>query len=196
MKEQKKHFLLICIGAALGVLITALAIWLWIALTQMVSVVYVTSTIIVLIAICVIIILLNRRRRETLKKSFETDLNKYKLYCNLFTSWIVYKNKGKTVAEYFKDRNYKSIAIYGLGRLGICLYGELQTCDIDVKYAIDSNAEHFSYLDIPVIPLTGNFEIVDAIVVANIEQFDKISAGLHKKGSFNVISLEDIIGSI
>ena len=185
------------IGFFLGAGIISFALGIYIASAQKISImVHIASVIFPIIAISAIMVYIYRRRISDIKNSHENELNKYKLYGNLLSTWMMIISKGKTLVEYFNDHHYKNIGIYGLDKLGICLYFELQKSDIEVKYAIDPKAKHFSYLNINVITPTDNFEPTDAIIVTNVEKFDKISAEIQNKGNYNVISLEDIIASI
>lgn len=193
MKDKKANLLILCTGFVLYAGIMSLLIWLWNASAKMTVVVYSTSLIVLVIS--VIIVLLYRRKIANYNKSIENDLSKYELCCALFSSWMINKSKGKMLEVYFIDNNYKSIAIYGLDKLGLCLYFELKESNIEVKYLIDHRVEHFSYLGINIIPPTGNLTPVDAIVVANVEQLDIISLELRKRGKHNILSLADVIGS-
>jgi hypothetical protein len=130
------------------------------------------------------------------KTSISYELKKYKSYYNLFGSWMVLRNKGRTLAEYFEDRKFKNLAIYGLGKLGLCLHEELKRSNINVKYAIDINAAHFSYLDLKVVSPEDQLETVDVIIVTPFFEYKKIVDELQRKTSCEIISLEDVIFSL
>ena len=101
------------------------------------------------------------------KKAHSYKLEKYQSYYYLFGSWMVLRNKGRMLTEYFEDHNFQNVAICGLGRLGICLYEELKSSTINVKYAIDINAAPFSYLGLKVVSLENQLEPVDVIIVTS-----------------------------
>ena len=109
---------------------------------------------------------------------------------------MVLRNKGRTLAEYFENHNFRNIAIFGMGRLGLCLYEELKDSNIHVKYAIDRNAATFSYLNLKVIPPENQLETVDVIVVTRFIEYNKIVEELRKKTSCQVVSLEDVVFSM
>ena len=109
---------------------------------------------------------------------------------------MVLRNKKRTVAEYFENRNIKNVAICGLGRLGLCLYEELKNSNIHVKYAIDDKAESFSYLNLRVVSLESNLEAVDAIVVTKFISHIKTLDILRKKATCEILNLQDIISSM
>ena len=133
-------------------------------------------------------------QKATKANSFK--LEKYQAYYKLFSSWMVLRNKGRLLSEYFADHNLKNVAIYGLGRLGLCLYEELKSSSINVKYAIDVDAAHFSYLDLKVVSPQDKLEAVDAIIVTPVFEYKKIVDELRVKTSCQIVNLEDVISSL
>lgn len=139
--------------------------------------------------------------QKALKK--ESDFhNRYKSYYTTTNQWLINKNEGKNIGEYFKENNYKTIAIYGMGTMGELFYDELKnSSNVKVAYFIDKNAEDLYYGidDLPVVGLDdiSSQEKVDAIVVTPIYDFDKIEEDLEDIGiDADIISLEDIIYEI
>lgn len=118
-------------------------------------------------------------------------INKYKKYYNVTNKWLYSINQGKHLAEYFIDKGYNNIAIYGMGELGCRLYEELKGTPITVSYAIDKEANS-KYSEIRVIELNQKLEDVDAIVVTSIFDYDSIKETLGGKTNDTIISLEDI----
>ena len=124
------------------------------------------------------------KMKETLKKV-------HVLYC-AFDRWLQIHQEGKTLVEYFKKHNYKTVAIYGMKELGERLVDELRDSDIKVCYAIDKSAnEIYSYVD--VVTPDDNLGLVDVIVVTAISYFDEIEDMLSEKVDYPVVSLEDIL---
>lgn len=131
-------------------------------------------------------------------KRKEDVLNRYKMYYELTNQWLLNKNDGKNVGEYFERKNYKSIAVYGQGTLGELFCREARNQNVNIEYLIDKNADSVCYSidDVPTIPLDEicNQNGVDVIVVTPIANYDDIVNDL---GSMNVncdiISLEDVI---
>ncbi|MCJ7713217.1 hypothetical protein MUO66_01985 [Candidatus Bathyarchaeota archaeon] len=186
----------LCIGAVLGAALASGCIWLWQTLTGNTSIVSIVATIIIAALVFIFCQLQSRRAIKKAKKENSDKLEKYQSYYKVFSSWMVLRNKGRMLTEYFEDRKFKNVAIYGLGRFGLCLYEELKSTNINVKYAIDINAAHFSYLDLKVISLEDRLEMVDVIVVTPFFEYKKIIEELRKKTSCQVVSLEDVISSI
>ncbi len=186
----------LCIGAVLGAVLASVFIWLWQILTGNISVIAIVVTVVVA---AVVYICCELKGKMSVKKAVESscyELEKYKSYYRLFSSWMVLRNKGRMLAEYLEDRKFNNIAIYGLGRLGLCLYEELKSSKINVKYAIDINFAHFSYLNLRVVSPENQLEVVDAIVVTPLLEYEKIVEELRKKTSWHIVSLEDVISSM
>jgi hypothetical protein len=186
----------LCVGAVLGAAFALLCIWLWLLVNGNVSIIAIVATIIVAVAVFVCCQVQNRASLKRAKRTNSYKIKKYQSYYYLFGSWMVLRNKGRTLAEYFENHNFKNVAICGLGRLGLCLYEELQGSNIDVKYAIEKKAESFSYLNLKVISPEDYLETVDVIVVTRFIEYNKIVEELRKKTSCQVVSLEDVVFSM
>lgn len=138
------------------------------------------------------------------KKSIEklnTMKERFKEYYTVTNQWIHNKNEGRSLINYFKENNYNTIAIYGMGELGTRLYEELKDSDIKIAYFIDKNADEI-YYGVDEITTVGlddmdSQEKVDAIVVTPFYDFDEIEEKLQEYDmESDIISLEDIIYEI
>lgn len=110
----------------------------------------------------------------------------------MMNQWVKVKQEGKNLAEYLKNKGYKSIAIYGMSYVGETLVNELRNTDIDVKYGIDKNAATI-YADIDTVSMDEELDKVDVIIVTAIRSFDQIKKELSDKTDCPVVSLEDIL---
>ena len=129
--------------------------------------------------------------KQVSKKTVKVD--KFKGYYNMLNQWLILKQEGKNLSEYFVTNGYKTIAIYGMGEMGNRLYDELKGSDITVKYAIDKNAAStYSELDV-IDPDVAEFEAVDAIIVTATFAFDEIEEMLSEKVECPIVSLEDVV---
>ena len=131
--------------------------------------------------------LLGRKAQQKAKK-----VDKFKGYYNMLNQWLMIKQEGKTLEEYFIYNGYKTIAIYGMGEMGNRLYDELKDSSIQIKYAVDENAAG-TYSDIEVIDKDEEYMDVDVIVVTATFAFDDIEEELQKKVTFPIISLDDVV---
>lgn len=140
------------------------------------------------------------------KKALKSDTdfkNRYKAYYTTTTQWLINRNEKKSVGDYFKENNYKTIAIYGMGTMAEIFYDELKESNPNVKvaYFIDKNADKLYYGldDIPVVSLDKieEQEEVEAIIVTPVYDFNKISDDLAElELPTEIISLEDIVYEI
>lgn len=121
--------------------------------------------------------------------------NKMLKYYATFNSWLELKQNNKNLSDYFEKMGYKTIAIYGMKEVGERLYCELRDSDIDVKYAIDQNADSI-FSDLNVYSLDDSLPEVDAIIVTPVYYYNSILSKLADKVNCPVISLDDVIGSL
>ena len=59
--------------------------------------------------------------------------------------WVSILQDGKKLSDYFEEKNYKTVAIYGYHYIGERLHRELAENGIKVKYAIDQNRNCLLY---------------------------------------------------
>lgn len=110
----------------------------------------------------------------------------------MMNRWVEIKQEGKSLVDYFKKKNYKSIAIYGMNYAGERLLNELKNGEIIVKYGIDQRADEID-TDIDLITMNDELPEVDAMIVTPIFFFDEIQDKLSEKMDCPIISLEDIL---
>ncbi|HNP69438.1 MAG TPA: hypothetical protein PKH16_16140 [Aequorivita sp.] len=191
-----KSIISFCIGAVSGAALTSVFILIWETYTGNVSMIAIVAA--TMSAVGAFIYCQKEIGKAVTKAKKENFyiLKKYKSYYELLCSWMVLRNKGRILSEYFMNRNLKNVAIFGLGKLGICLYEELKNSDINIKYAIDINAANFSYLELKVVSPETQLEAVDAIIVTPFFEYQKIVDELRKNTSYKIVNLEDVISSI
>lgn len=113
----------------------------------------------------------------------------------VFNRWMHNKQEQKEISKFLEERGYHSVAIYGMSFLGECLLDELQGTDINVKYAIDRNAENI-HSKIDVKKLTDDLPETDVIVVTAIYFYEEIREELSQLVDCPIISLEDVVYEI
>lgn len=110
----------------------------------------------------------------------------------MFKKWLIMLESGGTAADYFHERKFRTVAIYGMGYLGERLLEELRTTDIQIKYIIDKKAGSI-FGGVPVRALTDNLEPVDAIIVTPVYYFYSVKRELKKRTDSSIISLEEVL---
>lgn len=113
----------------------------------------------------------------------------------LFDQWMAVKQSGKDLKEYFHEKGYEKIVIYGMSYVGKRLAEELSDSNIEIVAAIDRNAKSV-FADVPVITLDEDIPECDCVVVTAVYYFEEIEETLEKKVLCPVVSLEDILYEI
>lgn len=135
------------------------------------------------------------KQQQKEAENWKNMSDKHLALMRLFNQWMISKQEGKSVTDYFHNNGIKSVAIYGMSYLGERLFDELSTSDIEVKYAIDKNANSI-YTKIDVISPDESIPAVDAIIVTPVFFYNEIEKMLSGKTECKIISLEDILYEI
>lgn len=119
-------------------------------------------------------------------------IEKFEMYYNLMERWMTIHEEGRTIADILAARNFHTIALYGLGKIGKHIVSELDGSNIVILYGID-RAKPGIYHKIPFKKMEDDFPAVDAVVVSAVYDFDEIEFELKEKTDCPVISLEEIL---
>lgn len=130
-------------------------------------------------------------RKKAIDK-MEEDNIKFQEFYSILLQWVHMHNEGKTIGTYLKKCGYYTVAIYGMKELGEELLCELKDSEVEVKYAIDRNADDL-YVETKVYRPDEELEPVDAVIVTAIHWFDDIEKDMRKRVSCPILSLEDIV---
>ena len=128
------------------------------------------------------------------KKEDSSD-NKHYYYFQVLNTWLELRNKNHNLKEYFINNNYKTIAIYGGGNLGIRLWEELQGTEVEIKYVIDNSVCILEEM-IDIYSLEDELEKVDVVVVTPIHAYESIKNSLTEKMDCEIVSLADVVSEI
>ncbi len=132
---------------------------------------------------------LSEQKKETIKWKYLAQKHLFML--QLMDQWMELKQRMYHVDTYLWERNYRHIAIYGMGYIGRRLYNDL-TGKVTINYVIDQNINNKS-IDVRVYSPDDKLETVDAVIVTPIMCFDEIRGKLSQKMSCPIIAFEDII---
>lgn len=148
-----------------------------------------------LLVIVGIIFFLTVRLQQKCINLWKAAAAKNKAIYTLMNQWTYIKQEGKELSVYFNKKNYKKIAIYGMGDVGLRLVKELEHSGIEILYGIDRNAQSI-YSDIKLVTLDDELVVTDAIVVTVVGGFDEVYAVLSQKVGCPIIAIEDILNEI
>lgn len=124
----------------------------------------------------------NKDRRITMFSEYFYTLDK----------WIRLNRKQYVLDDFLIQKNYKNIAIYGLGKMGNQLVEELQGGESRIVYAIDQNYEGKSF-DFPVKTVEDDLETTDIVVITPSYDFFQIKEKLENKVSCPIVSLYQLV---
>ncbi len=113
-------------------------------------------------------------------------------YFTIFEKWIDFQYKGLRLQDYFLNKGYSSIAVYGYGSLAKLVETELKGTPVKIEYVIDKNKEKID-CNFPVFDLEDDLSPVDVVVITATFSTGAIFTDLWKHGYRNIISFEEII---
>lgn len=116
----------------------------------------------------------------------------YMNYCLLDKQWMELENLGGNINSFFKERNIKTIAVYGIGSLTNRLIDELQEFNINILYLISSSQINI-YKGISVYDIDEELPEVDIIVITEIDNYLKVERELCEKNIIEVISIQELV---
>lgn len=150
----------------------------------------------ILIAVSVILFVLYKNSLTTV--SGPGNEGHYRSYYNLSVCWLSNIIESKHIGDYLNKNHLRTIAIYGMGELGLRLYEELKKYGFQVEFFIETTADR-TYTNSENVVITNidgmkTMPRVDAIIVTPINDFIHIRKSLLNSGcTSGIISLEDII---
>lgn len=135
------------------------------------------------------------RRKEKELRGTAQLVSKNEKIIQILDEFLSIKQEGKSLKSYFKEYDYKKIAIYGLGYLGKRLYDELKTIDVEVVFFIDKNIE--SQDDgIPVYTPDQDLPNADVVVITPVFYFHNIENELEAYVKCPIVSMEDVLDEV
>lgn len=135
------------------------------------------------------------KKMKKLLDMFGAENKKNRALCNMLSEWLTVKVEKKSICDYLRSNGCNVIAIYGMNYIGEILLKDLKDGDIEVKYAVDKNADCIK-TEIDVLKPDDKLPAVDAVVVTAIASFDEIKANLNKKVQCPILSLKEIINEL
>lgn len=137
-------------------------------------------------------VLVKNKVMKTTKSDDKMYAEKHLAILQLFNQWMRTKQEGKSIIDYLHKNDIKTVAIYGMSYVGERLYDELKDSDIEIKYAIDKNADGI-YAEVDVLSPEEDLPEVDLIIVTAVYFYNEIEDMLSKVTDCHISSLEDIL---
>ena len=109
-----------------------------------------------------------------------------------FNKWMSLREDGKNICDYLLKYGIKTVAVYGIGRMGKHLFFELEGSGIEVRYIIDRRTE----MHHPKYPIKGpeeKLEEVDAVIITPVWDFEHIYEKLKYKMKSKFFSLYELV---
>lgn len=138
---------------------------------------------------------------EEQKKDAEMfQIKRFQKKFELLYKWMQMKQQGRSFLGLLDDRNILSVAIYGIGEMGILLYNELKSRSNLVKYIVDKNAAKVQSkeIEVPIYTIDDQrISLVDAVIITPVLITDEIKELIAKyMGKQNVYDLEEMLDTI
>jgi hypothetical protein len=121
----------------------------------------------------------------------ETKIRTYFELCN---KWLYLKNIHVSIKNHPKLKD-KTIAVYGLGKLGKRLLEELQNDDAEVAYVVDRNFVGF-FSDIDLYTSKEKIPPAEIMIVTPVCEFEEIKEHMRDSFQGTMISLEEVIDDL
>lgn len=110
-------------------------------------------------------------------------------------NWMLLKEKGVRMGEYFEKKGFLNIAIYGMGYLGECFYNELSSSLVNVRYAMDRSAKDFEE-KLLIFRMDDAVEKVDAVVITIVEGRRETVDKLKEKLGCPILTLSEVLADL
>lgn len=144
------------------------------------------------ISIGIAIVMVVEWNKRAKWRKIEDDIDKFGEFYAILWKWVLLKQEKKSLLEYFEKNCYTSVAIYGMKELGELLYKELEGSNIQVKYAIDRDADNI-LSEIKIYKPDDVLEEVDVVIVTAAHYFHSIEKQLSTKLKCPIISIADVV---
>lgn len=122
------------------------------------------------------------------RKSEDWPYSKYRI----LKRWLMLYQKNIHLADFFRKKLIKTIAIYGMGDLGELTLQDLRDSSVKVLYGIDQRAKQLQST-VPVLRLEEISEQVDMVIItAKVDYYD-IRNNILQHMECGIMTLEDIL---
>lgn len=130
--------------------------------------------------------------KNNVSVGMEIELAKYKLFTKILLQWVEIEHSFGSIAEYFAEKGYVNVAIYGYGQIGKLLYKMLQGSACRVEYIIDKNTG-IEQSGVCIYHETTQLKKVDVVIVTAMLRFEEIAQELWDNNKLQSVSIENVI---
>lgn len=109
--------------------------------------------------------------------------------------WMYLNEQNRTISGYLKNKNIKTVAIYGMGNLGSRLYDELLAADVTVPYVIDRKSELLKEVMVVKDP-ESKPEGVDAVIVTVLSEEESMASHYREKYACCAMGISEILDNL
>ena len=132
-------------------------------------------------------------KTEHTDKHIKQGSYKINLLYGLLDQWMMNRDQGISIENYFVKNGFSTIAIYGMGSLGSHLYAELEDSDkVRIAYAIDKKGTSL-FKGLTVMLPSDALVHVDVVVVTLVAGYGEVIEMLKKKISCPIVLIEEVI---
>lgn len=122
-------------------------------------------------------------------------LEKFANYYFLLDFWMKKIEQGQSISDFFRNRRYKTIAIYGMASLGEHLKYQIED-DISILYTIDRGIVTFKGKQYSMKDSIQRFPKPDVIVITPVMEYANIKQKLLELICTDIVSLEEVVLSL
>jgi hypothetical protein len=113
-------------------------------------------------------------------------------FFHILDYWMYLRKQQYSVAAYFADNGFLTIAIHGMGSMACHLLDDLYDSQVKTEYIIENNRYCYCQ-DLPVLTMNDDLPAVDIVVVTATASFAEIKAELAKKMACPIVSLAEVV---
>jgi glycosyltransferase involved in cell wall biosynthesis len=136
-----------------------------------------------------------RRTPEKLLLKRYTPQRKDQIVLQFLSMLLTCYENGRTLDNYFLDKNISKVAIFGAAVMGEKIKGLLKNTGVSVICFIDRNAEYIKE-DIPVYTLEQTKFDFDAVILSQIDREDVIEEELREYSDIRTFRIREIVGEL
>lgn len=115
---------------------------------------------------------------------------KMEYYYTLSDKWLATKIEGNSLNSVLMKNGYRKIGIYGMSKMGQCLYYDLTKSGCEVIYVTDQRSmPHFECF----VPVDNEFPDADLLIISVMSEFVQIKEKLTSKVDCPIMSLEELL---